>query len=84
MLWSISYPIVNLFLEDLSSDEGEDNIYEPAGFTDDVTRYGPAYAKYKARVMADNPDLNSSSTGLVHVSNVKDMDEESVEGMYCI
>lgn len=43
--------------------------------------YGAAYAKYKARVLSENPDL-ADSNNLIHCNKVKDMDEESVEGKY--
>ncbi|XP_023941011.1 probable RNA polymerase II nuclear localization protein SLC7A6OS [Bicyclus anynana] len=45
--------------DDLSSDAGEDKIYdEPADlYHEDVKRYGEAYAKYKARVLSEQPDL---------------------------
>lgn len=46
-------------------------------FNEDVKRYGEAYAKYKAKVLAEQPELANSS--LVHCV-VKDMDEESVDG----
>ncbi|XP_011556176.3 probable RNA polymerase II nuclear localization protein SLC7A6OS [Plutella xylostella] len=65
--------------DDLSSDADEDKIYdEPSDlFNEDVKRYGEAYAKYKAKVLAEQPELANSS--LVHCV-VKDMDEESVDG----
>ncbi|XP_068621453.1 probable RNA polymerase II nuclear localization protein SLC7A6OS [Battus philenor] len=67
--------------DDLSSDTGEDKIYDdpPDIFNEDVKRYGAAYAKYKARVMAEDPSLNDGKN-LIHCTRVKDLDEESIEG----
>ncbi|XP_039764596.1 probable RNA polymerase II nuclear localization protein SLC7A6OS [Pararge aegeria] len=49
--------------DDLSSDAGEDKIYDapPDLYHEDVKRYGEAYAKYKARVLAEQPDLANRS-----------------------
>ncbi|CAG5048323.1 unnamed protein product [Parnassius apollo] len=67
--------------DNLSSDTGEDKIYDdpPDIFNEDVERYGAAYAKYKAKVMSEDPSL-SDSRNLVHCTRVKDLDEESIEG----
>ncbi|XP_049871763.1 probable RNA polymerase II nuclear localization protein SLC7A6OS [Pectinophora gossypiella] len=67
--------------DDLSSDAGEDKIYdEPSDiFNEDVKRYGEAYAKYKARVLLEEPNLIHDNP-YVHCSKIKDLDEESVEG----
>ncbi|KAI5633005.1 hypothetical protein NE865_14303 [Phthorimaea operculella] len=67
--------------DDLSSDTGEDKIYDdpPDIFNEDVKRYGEAYAKYKAKAMAEYPDL-AKNTPFVHSTTVKDLDEESVDG----
>ncbi|KAL0894438.1 hypothetical protein ABMA27_013040 [Loxostege sticticalis] len=66
--------------DDLSSDTGEDKIYDdpPDLFNEDAKRYGEAYAKYKARVMSEVTDEKPKN--LLLCSTVKDMDEESVEG----
>ncbi|KAL4705054.1 hypothetical protein ACJJTC_004553 [Scirpophaga incertulas] len=66
--------------DDLSSDTGEDKIYEDdmEPFNEDVKRYGAAYAKYKARVLTEESE--NVSQGLIHYSRVKDIDEEHVEG----
>ncbi|KAJ8729693.1 hypothetical protein PYW08_001274 [Mythimna loreyi] len=57
--------------DDLSSDTGEDKIYDdpPDLFKEDVQRYGEAYAKYKAKVLQENPDL-SNSRSLVHCAKM--------------
>ncbi|CAH2065934.1 unnamed protein product, partial [Iphiclides podalirius] len=67
--------------DDLSSDTGEDKIYNdpPDIFNEDVKRYGAAYAEYKARVMSMEPD-QSDCRSLVVCTRVKDLDEESIEG----
>ncbi|XP_072936470.1 uncharacterized protein fs(2)ltoPP43 [Epargyreus clarus] len=67
--------------DDLSSDTGEDKIYDdpPDLFNEDVKRYGMAYAKYKAKVQSEEPDL-SNSNNYVHCSKVKDLDEEAIDG----
>ncbi|CAH0404596.1 unnamed protein product [Chilo suppressalis] len=71
----------NCDIEDnLSSDTGEDRIYDdPQDISsEDVKRYGAAYAAYKARVLNESPELNSKS--LIQCSRVKDLDEESIDG----
>ncbi|XP_013147095.1 PREDICTED: probable RNA polymerase II nuclear localization protein SLC7A6OS isoform X2 [Papilio polytes] len=70
----------NCDLDELSSDTGEDKIYDdpPDLFSEDVQRYGAAYAKYKARVMGET-DLPDSRS-LIHCTKVKDLDEESIDG----
>ncbi|XP_028173875.1 probable RNA polymerase II nuclear localization protein SLC7A6OS [Ostrinia nubilalis] len=66
--------------DDLSSDTGEDKIYDdpPDIFNQDAERYGTAYAKYKARVMSE--DGETQPKNLLLCSTVKDLDEESVDG----
>ncbi|XP_045511741.1 uncharacterized protein LOC123706479 [Colias croceus] len=68
-------------IDDLSSDDGEDKIYNdpPDLFNEDVKRYGAAYAKYKARVIAEETEVQDSKN-LVHCSRIKDLDEESIDG----
>ncbi|XP_013200481.1 probable RNA polymerase II nuclear localization protein SLC7A6OS [Amyelois transitella] len=69
--------------DDLSSDTGEDKIYDqPNPFNEDVLRYGPAYAKYKARVLSEEGDTNNSS--LIQTSTVPDYGykEDSDDGFY--
>ncbi|XP_038210123.1 probable RNA polymerase II nuclear localization protein SLC7A6OS [Zerene cesonia] len=68
-------------IDDLSSDDGEDKIYNdpPDLFNEDVKRYGAAYAKYKARVIAEETEVLDSKN-LVHCSRIKDLDEESIDG----
>ncbi|XP_028027775.1 probable RNA polymerase II nuclear localization protein SLC7A6OS [Bombyx mandarina] len=66
-------------LEDnLSSDDGEDKIYDTNDYEENVRLYGTGYAKYKAKILAENPDLSNRS--LIHSVKMKDIDEESVEG----
>ncbi|VVC93179.1 probable RNA polymerase II nuclear localization protein SLC7A6OS [Leptidea sinapis] len=68
-------------LDDLSSDDGEDKIYDcpPDISQEDVKLYGAAYAKYKARVIAEESDVMDEKN-LVHSRAMKDLDEESVDG----
>ncbi|XP_041978009.1 probable RNA polymerase II nuclear localization protein SLC7A6OS [Aricia agestis] len=74
-------------LDELSSDTGEDKIYDepPDLFNEDVKRYGEAYAKYKARVMKEQPDLVDTK-GLVHCAKIKELDggykDDSDDGFY--
>ncbi|XP_045534656.1 probable RNA polymerase II nuclear localization protein SLC7A6OS [Papilio machaon] len=67
--------------DDLSSDTGEDKIYDdpPDLFNEDVKNFGSAYAKYKARVMTEENGLPDNRS-LIHCSRIKDLDEESIEG----
>ncbi|KPJ13228.1 putative RNA polymerase II nuclear localization protein SLC7A6OS [Papilio machaon] len=67
--------------DDLSSDTGEDKIYDdpPDLFNEDVKNFGSAYAKYKARVMTEENGLPENRS-LIHCSRIKDLDEESIEG----
>ncbi|XP_026328816.1 probable RNA polymerase II nuclear localization protein SLC7A6OS [Hyposmocoma kahamanoa] len=67
--------------DDLSSDTGEDKIYDdpPDIFNEDVKLYGAAYAKYKVRVLSEDPNL-VDNRNLIHSTRVKDMDEESIDG----
>lgn len=72
--------------DDLSSDTGEDKIYDdpPDLFNEDVKRYGEAYAKYKARVLTQNPDLADSSS-LIQCSRVQEdhgYKDDSDDGFY--
>ncbi|XP_052757929.1 probable RNA polymerase II nuclear localization protein SLC7A6OS [Galleria mellonella] len=64
--------------DDLSSDTGEDKIYDepPDIFNEDVKRYGAAYAKYKAKVLSEDPDL-ANSRGLVHSAKIKELDDNN-------
>ncbi|CAG9784671.1 unnamed protein product [Diatraea saccharalis] len=66
-------------IDDLSSDAGEDKIYdeELKLCDEDVKRYGAAYAAYKARVLSEDRVFNSS---LIQCSRVKELDKESVDG----
>ncbi|KAG6454011.1 probable RNA polymerase II nuclear localization protein SLC7A6OS [Manduca sexta] len=61
--------------EDLSSDEGEDKIYEDPNEMHNSELYGSGYAKYRARVLKENPDL-ADGRGLILWA--KDKDEESL------
>ncbi|CAH0726310.1 unnamed protein product, partial [Brenthis ino] len=70
--------------DDLSSDAGEEKIYDepPDLFNEDVKRYGAAYAKYKARVLSEHTDL-SDSRNFVHSTvdeGYKDSDDEFYYG----
>ncbi|KAJ0181586.1 hypothetical protein K1T71_002308 [Dendrolimus kikuchii] len=69
--------------DDLSSDTGEDKIYDepPDIFNDDVKRYGPEYAKYKAKVLSEHPDLSNS---LIHSVPKDEFDykDDSDDGFY--
>ncbi|XP_045458582.1 probable RNA polymerase II nuclear localization protein SLC7A6OS [Melitaea cinxia] len=70
--------------DDLSSDIDEDMIYdEPAEFfNEDVKRYGIAYAKYKARVLSEQPDL-ANGNNYVFSTRIDDTQEyNSDEGFY--
>ncbi|CAB3231477.1 unnamed protein product [Arctia plantaginis] len=72
--------------DDLSSDTGEDKIYDdpPDIFQEDVKRYGEAYAKYKARVMSENPHL-SNNQSLIQYSRVQADEgykDDSDDGFY--
>lgn len=64
--------------DDLSSDEGEEKIYDDSEYplfnTEDVQRYGEAYARYKARVLADESNVTNKS--LVHCSTIKEIDSD--------
>ncbi|XP_035446630.2 probable RNA polymerase II nuclear localization protein SLC7A6OS [Spodoptera frugiperda] len=73
--------------DDLSSDTGEDKIYDdpPDILQDDAQRYGSAYAKYKAKVLTENPDL--SNRGLILCHKTDDDDDpgyknDSDDGFY--
>lgn len=84
----VKYSQETLFIseDDLSSDTGEDKIYDepPDLFNEDVKRYGEAYAKYKARVMSENPDL-ANSKSLVQCSRVQEdqgYKDDSDDGFY--
>lgn len=63
--------------DDLSSDAGEDKIYDdpPDLFNEDVKRYGVAYAKYKAKVLGE--ETCHDPKNLLLMSKVKELDEES-------
>ncbi|XP_045764206.1 probable RNA polymerase II nuclear localization protein SLC7A6OS [Maniola jurtina] len=63
--------------DDLSSDAGEDKIYdEPADlYHEDVKRYGEAYAKYKARVLSEQPDLAEPKLSDRRISHEKFSEE---------
>ncbi|XP_061377162.1 probable RNA polymerase II nuclear localization protein SLC7A6OS [Danaus plexippus] len=65
--------------DDLSSDEEEAQIYDeqPDLFKEDVKRFGAAYAKYKAKVLAEG-DI-SDSQSYVHCT-VKEMDDDYKDG----
>nr|XP_021195125.2 probable RNA polymerase II nuclear localization protein SLC7A6OS [Helicoverpa armigera] len=71
--------------DDLSSDTGEDKIYDdpPDLFKDDVEKYGEAYAKYKAKILSQNPDL-SNNRSLIHCTKVEDdgYKDDSDDGFY--
>ncbi|XP_059061828.1 probable RNA polymerase II nuclear localization protein SLC7A6OS [Achroia grisella] len=75
--------------DDLSSDTGEDKIYDepPDLFKEDVKRYGMAYAKYKAKVLSEDPDLIGGNS-LVHSVKITELDEsggyrdDSDDGFY--
>ncbi|XP_047042321.1 probable RNA polymerase II nuclear localization protein SLC7A6OS [Helicoverpa zea] len=71
--------------DDLSSDTGEDKIYDdpPDLFKDDVEKYGEAYAKYKAKILSQNPDL-SNNRSLIHCSKLEDdgYKDDSDDGFY--
>lgn len=71
--------------DDLSSDTGEDKIYNdpPDLFKDDVEKYGEAYAKYKAKILSQNPDL-SNNRSLIHCSKLEDdgYKDDSDDGFY--
>ncbi|CAH2105033.1 unnamed protein product [Euphydryas editha] len=72
--------------DDLSSDAGEDKIYDepPDLFNEDVKRYGAAYAKYKAKVLSEQPDL-ADSRSYVHSTPMDESPgykEDSDEGFY--
>ncbi|CAH0603482.1 unnamed protein product [Chrysodeixis includens] len=74
--------MANVDMEDnLSSDEGEDRIYDqPSGVNQaDIENYGAAYAKYKAKVLAENPDLKGSK--LVHYAKDESYKDDS-DGFY--
>ncbi|GBP77506.1 hypothetical protein EVAR_98959_1 [Eumeta japonica] len=66
-------------LDDLSSDTGEDKIYDdpPDLFSADANHYGIEYAKYKARVLADDPE--NKNKGLIYYSKSKDFEEKSLK-----
>lgn len=69
--------------DDLSSDVGEEKIYDepPDLFNEDVKRYGAAYAKYKARVLSEQPDL-SDSRNYVHCTPDDGYKDDSDDGFY--
>lgn len=71
--------IINCYFpeDDLSSDAGEDKIYDdpPDLFNEDVKRYGVAYAKYKAKVLSE--ETGNDPKNLLLMSKVKELDEES-------
>ncbi|XP_047544852.1 probable RNA polymerase II nuclear localization protein SLC7A6OS [Vanessa atalanta] len=79
--------VQNCNIEDeLSSDTGEDKIYEepPDLFNEDVKRYGAAYAKYKAKVLAEQSGL-SDSRNFVHSTVMEETPgykDDSDEGFY--
>ncbi|XP_053607681.1 probable RNA polymerase II nuclear localization protein SLC7A6OS [Plodia interpunctella] len=68
--------------DDLSSDTGEDKIYDhPNPFNEDALRYGPAYAKYKAKFLSEDGEIN---VNFVHTSTVPDFGykDDSDDGFY--
>lgn len=72
--------MANVDMEELSSDEGEEDIYDDNCVRkEDVENYGAAYAKYKAKVLAENPDLKGSK--LVHSSRDDSYKDDS-DGFY--
>lgn len=69
--------------DDLSSDVDEEKIYDepPDLFNEDVKRYGAAYAKYKARVLSEQPDL-SDSRNYVHCTPDDGYKDDCDDGFY--
>ncbi|CAF4897284.1 unnamed protein product [Pieris macdunnoughi] len=67
-------------LDNLSTDE-DDEIYTdpPDLLNDDVKKYGAAYAKYKAKVLAEENTIVDNKN-LIHSTKIKDLDEESIDG----
>ncbi|KAM3959171.1 female sterile (2) ltoPP43 [Aphomia sociella] len=63
--------------DDLSSDTGEDKIYDdpPELFKEDVKRYGTAYAMYKAKVLSE--EQGSDNKGLIHSVRIKEVESDS-------
>lgn len=70
-----------IIADDLSSDEGEDKIYTdpPDLFNEDIKNYGAAYAKYKAKILAEENTIHDSKN-FIHSTKMKDLDEESIDG----
>ncbi|XP_022113745.2 probable RNA polymerase II nuclear localization protein SLC7A6OS [Pieris rapae] len=67
-------------LDDLSTDEEGDIYTDPPDLlNDDVKKYGAAYAKYKAKVLAEENTIIDSKN-LIHSTKIKDLDEESIDG----
>ncbi|CAK1549609.1 unnamed protein product [Leptosia nina] len=66
-------------LDDLSTEDEDVYTDPPDLFNEDVKKYGASYAKYKAKVLAEENTMNDSKK-LIHSTKIKELDEESIDG----